>query len=254
MGELILCHGTLAAMPFFLESISVNIYSLEELVSCMREQPYPIGMDICCIEFTGWVRQELKQEKLADVLQHLVEHKAGLIEFASMVLSAVGYFDKQEREEIIRELQEYVNKTPFECEILKADSLLASGKYKSSIAAYEALTKRKPESKREELLLGKIWHNMGTAYARLFFFEQAADCYQKAYELNQSQVTAKALLSAHASIEGEFGTMPENPGFLKEWNSVQEAKEQGDSGTYQKRLFYIVEEWKKEYTKGSRDR
>ena len=36
MGELILCNNNLAAMPFFLENVSVNIYSLEELIYCMN--------------------------------------------------------------------------------------------------------------------------------------------------------------------------------------------------------------------------
>lgn len=254
MGELILCRGTLAETPFFLESISVNIYSLEELSSCMKEQPYPIGMDIYGIEFADWIRQELKQEKFADTLQHFVEAKAGLTEFADAVLSATGYCDNREREEILRKLKEYENKTPFECEILKADSLLASGRYKSSITAYQILAEREPESKSEELLFGKIWHNMGTAYARLFFFEQAADCYQRAYERNQSQVSAKALLTARSCMEGEFGKMPETPEFLEEWSDIQKAREQKDGEAYQKKVLYRIEEWKKEYTKGSRDR
>ena len=44
-----------------------------------------------------------------------------------------------------------------------------------------------PESKKENALMrGNIWHNLGTAYAQLFLFEEAADCYERAYELNES--------------------------------------------------------------------
>ena len=41
------------------------------------------------------------------------------------------------------------------------------------------------------MLEGNIWHNLGTAYAGLFLFEDAAFCYQKAYEKNQNPVSMK---------------------------------------------------------------
>ena len=31
MGELLLCNGPIAAMPFYLEGVSINIYSIDEL-------------------------------------------------------------------------------------------------------------------------------------------------------------------------------------------------------------------------------
>ena len=53
MGELILCNNNLAAMPFFLENVSVNIYSLEELIYCMKKYIYLIGTDIHKAEFVS---------------------------------------------------------------------------------------------------------------------------------------------------------------------------------------------------------
>ena len=54
MGELILCRGTLAAVPYFLESIAVNIYSLEELAWCMDQHAELTGIDIYKESFAGW--------------------------------------------------------------------------------------------------------------------------------------------------------------------------------------------------------
>ena len=62
MGELILCNNNLAAMPFFLENVSVNIYSLEELIYCMKKYIYLIGTDIQKAEFVSWVKQELGKD------------------------------------------------------------------------------------------------------------------------------------------------------------------------------------------------
>ena len=57
MGELILCRGTLAAVPYFLESIAVNIYSLEELAWCMDQHAELTGIDIYKESFAGWVKE-----------------------------------------------------------------------------------------------------------------------------------------------------------------------------------------------------
>ena len=58
MGELILCRGTLAAVPYFLESIAVDIYSLEELAWCMDQHAELTGIDIYKESFAGWVKEE----------------------------------------------------------------------------------------------------------------------------------------------------------------------------------------------------
>ena len=86
MGELILCRGTLAAVPYFLESIAVNIYSLEELAWCMDQHTELTGIDIYKESFAGWVKEELG---LADEGQTLFDLLASILIF--LALAAIGY-------------------------------------------------------------------------------------------------------------------------------------------------------------------
>lgn len=256
MGELILCRGTLAAMPYFLESISVNIYSLEELAWGMEHRAELTGLDIYSESFVSWVEQELKLKKEGKILRDLLEQKAGQVVFTDTVLLMTAYSNEERRMQIHRRLKEYEAKSPFEREIMKADRLLAAGKYKSSIKAYEPLTGHIPEGKKEELLLGRVWNNMGTAYARLFLFERAEDCYQKAYAKNQDQETAKAVLLAHACAEENVGerSEPDDPEFLKQWQEIQEQKQNGNTQMYEKLLLQMIGQWKQEYRKAAEDR
>ena len=55
------------------------------------------------------------------------------------------------------------------------------------------------QSKENEMpqMIGAVWHNLGTAYARLFLFEQAADCYARAYEKNGNRESLKECLMAY---------------------------------------------------------
>ena len=40
--------------------------------------------------------------------------------------------------------------------------------------------------------MGNVWHNLGVAYGKLFLLERAAECFAKAYELNQSEESFEA--------------------------------------------------------------
>ena len=128
MGELILCNNNLAAMPFFLENVSVNIYSLEELIYCMKKYIYLSGTDIRKAEFVSWVKQELGKDELAEKLNACLADKRSVSDFADPILENSGYCVGEEREELKKQLREYEKKSPFECKIIKADSLFSIGR------------------------------------------------------------------------------------------------------------------------------
>lgn len=252
MGEPILCRQNLAAMPFFLENTSVNIYSLEELVYVMQQHVYLFGSDIRKTEFADWVEAELGKEELAEELRSLLLQEAKAAEFAGAVLKHTGYCNTQEREGLVQKLSEYEKKSEFECEIMKADSFLENEKYLSSIKEYQYLLKKKAGTEKNDVLLGKIWHNMGTAYARLFLFEEAAECYKKAFSYNGSPISEQAFRDAGFCVKGAAAQEISDAAFLDEWDAAQKAKQAGDMEKY----YYIagkkVNEWKKEYIKYSR--
>ena len=241
MGELILCNNNLAAMPFFLENVSVNIYSLEELIYCMKKYIYLIGTDIQKAEFVSWVKQELGKDELAEKLNACLADKRSVSDFADLILENSGYCVGEEREELKKQLREYEKKSPFECKIIKADSLLLHGKYISSIEEYRHLLHYEANEETNGELLGKIWHNMGTAYARLFCFEEASSCYDKAFCYNQSPVTGKAYQLSEAARKKEI-----------DFSEGRKEKTDGNNPLSYDIVIQRVEEWKKEYEKYSR--
>ena len=237
MGELILCRGTLAAVPYFLESIAVNIYSLEELAWCMDQHAELTGIDIYKESFAGWVKEELGLADEGQTLFDLLAAKKDMAEFTDTVLKMVSYLDEEQSRRVLARIKAYEDKSLFEQEILKADRFLMSGKYKSSIRAYEPLTEHVPENRREEVLLGRVWHNMGTAYAK-----------------NEEQESAEAALLSRACLEEDFKKEPQDKKFLEQWQKIQETKKNGDVRGYEALLFEMMEQWKQEYRKAAEDR
>ena len=100
-----------------------------------------------------------------------------------------GYYDKKEILEILQVIAEMEEKSDFECNKIRADRLLEKGKYYSSIYEYKRILDSPDLAGQNAVLEGNVWHNLGTAYARLFLFEAAAKCYEKAYALNEDQVS-----------------------------------------------------------------
>ena len=61
-----------------------------------------------------------------------------------------------------------------------------------------------------EVLRGNLWHNLGTAYARLFLFEEAGRCFEKAYALQTDMnLPASEILSTYVYriglLNGDYG-------------------------------------------------
>ena len=57
MGELILCSHPIAAMPYYIDNISLNVYSLEELCYYIENHLYLIEADFMSEELCLWIQK-----------------------------------------------------------------------------------------------------------------------------------------------------------------------------------------------------
>lgn len=85
-------------------------------------------------------------------------------------------------------------KSDFECDKIRADQLMEKEKYLAAIYRYKHLLDEADTKETSEVLRGNIWHNLGTAYARLFLFEEAGCCFEKAYALNKQKESLRECL------------------------------------------------------------
>ena len=199
MGELILCRQQIAAMPYYIETVSLNVYSLEEMCYYVQNNLYLMEQDFMEEELCRWVEEELKLEETAQQLREIRETGGTLSEFVLCLLSASGYFNAGELKSIRQTLQEMENKTDFECGKIRAQN---------------------------PVIAGNVWHNLGTAYARLFLFEKAAGCYSHAYELNHNPNSLKECLFAYRCLRDERGFKRKAAaGFLSEAQAAELAGE-----------------------------
>lgn len=276
MGELILCNQEIAAMPYYLENISCNVYSLEELCYCIGQNLYLIDRDFMNRELCVWIEKELGEKQLADRLENRMKEGSDLADFVEEILRECCYLEENEIQRILTVLKEMQNKSVFECGKIRADRLTENKKYVHAILEYRQLLQMEADCKSQPVLCGNIWHNMGTAFARLFLFHEAAECFLEAYTRNQNHESLVACMAAYKCggepeqmdvIADKYGIAAEEREEISNyWKQISRGEailafeqevdelfaENGDAPEENVRLMELIRNWKKEYNRNGR--
>ena len=133
MGELILCSEPIAAMPYYLEGVSLNIYSLEELSYYIMHNTYLIERDFMNEELCTWIAREARQIKLAERLRDIMHGNRSLSDFVFEIIKTCGYCTMAEMQEVILEIRQLEEKSDFDCNKIRAHKLMENERYLSSI-------------------------------------------------------------------------------------------------------------------------
>ena len=140
MSTLIYCANSIAATPYYIEEISLNVYSLEELSYYMLNNVYLLSTKLMNQELCNWIGRQLKMPKLANELLSMVQNNSPLHLFVGHILSANGYASQKEIKDALSIIATFENKSESERKKIRADRLMASGKYVDAIYEYEYIT------------------------------------------------------------------------------------------------------------------
>ena len=245
MGELFICNEPIAALPYYIEGISWNVYSLEELCYYVEHNTYLLEKDFMSEELCTWVGKELKNLKLAERLRDIMRMDGRLSEFVLVLLVECGYCSRETIKEIIRIVRDMEEKSDFECNKVRADRLMEKEKYLSSIYEYKSLLESNEAGEQSKELLGNIWHNLGTAYARLFLFQEAMHCYDKAYALNGNPESQAAIQMAGRCLTHDVEV--ENSDFAEKLEAIAVLNTREHRSQYNKAVSNVIFNWKEEY-------
>ena len=194
MGELLLCHETIAALPYYIEETGINIYSMEELSYYISGNVYLLDHSFMCESLCTWVEKQMHRVELAQKLRENIRTEGKLSDFVFAILQDTAYCTMKEMQEIVFAVRQMEQKSDFERDKIRADQLMEKEKYLAAIYRYKHLLDEADMKETSEVLRGNIWHNLGTAYARLFLFEEAGRCFEKAYAFNKQKESLRECL------------------------------------------------------------
>lgn len=182
-----LCHAKMVERPYYIENISTNIYSLEELCFYLQHNIYLLDETIINEELCDWMREELGLKQLYLRLYKILDGGGSLADFLLPIFREINYLTHEE----FRELNAKLSKLSHEPEVvrqkLKGDYLVENKKYINGIRVYKAAIARAHEDKLGKQFTGEIYHNMGCAHMRMFQYEEALQCFKVAYESLQAE-------------------------------------------------------------------
>lgn len=211
MSELWICREQKAGRPFRIKAADVDVRTMEELCFYLYQSREFLDESVMGEELFAWLSEELELPRLAAALAEEQKQGKNALWCAYILLKESGMYAEEELAEIRALCLAMESKNEFELGKLRADRFLYYGKECSmteesrktgrvpcaeacirSIREYERLIAQGEAGGCSRKLLGNIWHNLGVAHLGLFLFVEAAECFAKAYDLNQNDESLMA--------------------------------------------------------------
>ena len=271
MDRILICQGKKAEKPYYFQEFELNIYAIEELCYCFRKNLHMLDENIMREQLCQFVEVELALPELAGKMRKSIENQEGLQGFVSVIMRDTGYLNDKQLQQLKSSLKEVEGKSTLLRRKAKADFCLANKWYQKALLEYQSMLKEEEFEKEEDK--ADIYHNMGTVYARLFFFEEAEKNFAHAYELNHDKESLRCYLQAlHMYLPKEEYVkrvaqemIPEEDALVieetlsqaleevghcekqRKMEQVQEYKISGNISTYYEELNKCLEGYKQEY-------
>lgn len=221
MSGYILCQTKKADKPYFVENISTNIYTLEELCYYLYHNLYLLDSSIINEGLCSWISEELQLPRLAAKIRPHLGKFASTEDVLYPIFKEINYLTYEELKKLNTRLAVMDQQPPIVREKRKGDTLVANKMYISAVLVYQNLLKRDSLEEVKPGITESIWHNLGCAHSYLFQMEKAAECFWNAFLAGENEKELKCYLLAYRSVK----TSEEYEKKLKELKVSQELLE-----------------------------
>ncbi|MCC8105418.1 MAG: hypothetical protein LIO99_05290 [Clostridiales bacterium] len=213
-----LCLLKQAKQPYYIENIRTGIYSLEELCFYLYHNICLIDESIINEKLCDWIRDELHLNRLYrqlyDQLQKIESSarkdqtgpkgsheektsKEGLAAaFVLPIFREAGYLTSQEMHAYQEQLAKLEVQSDEMKQKLRGDYLVKESMYARAVWMYRQILKNRNPGKLGTQFYAAVWNNLGAAYAGMFRFEEAADCFLESWRLMKTKETFRKYISA----------------------------------------------------------
>lgn len=255
MGSLILCHRKKAKQPYEIVRIHRRIYTLEELCYHFCSNLYLVDHTIINKTLCGWLADELEMYELSEELGGILDNGGSIEQFLLTVLTRSYIYSAAEITKIQNVLERLKSQSEAEREKYKADSLMKSGEYNSAILVYQSIVNRERDANMDDKFYGKVYGCLGSAYGRMFFYEEAAQMYERGFALTKDTSMLKAYIyccSLYMPEEKYVKMLSKEPVYLSMDSLLKEEGREAAAQTGEDIEEERLERWKKEYRRVDR--
>lgn len=215
MSRVYECVGRYAQTPYTIKNTMIRVWCLEELCYYICEHAALLDESFACQDLLDWLTEECGLKELARQLKIVRRQSMKLESFILEILDAAHYADENEKKEIARVIRANRDMPALERSMVLAEYFLREGHYIQALNLYDDLLRTESEKigtkERCVILL-----NRGVVYARMFYYEEAAEYFRQSYELGGGEIALFSFLAAKRMQlkEGEYlkflATLPQD--------------------------------------------
>ena len=196
MGSIILCHKKKAKRPYEITRIHRKIYTIEELCYFLCNHLYLVDYTIMNKQLCDWLEEELELTELASNLRQHLDQCGSMQQFVVTILAYSSIYTTAELNHVQSVLDKLKNQKPVEKQKYKADNLLANGALKPAILIYQSIIQGEIDETVDKKFYGRVYGCLGSAYGKMFLYEEAAKMYEAAFQICEEESMLKAYLYA----------------------------------------------------------
>ncbi len=186
------CIGRYATNPYYIDDACLNIFSIEELCWYIKNNVYFLEDTFASHELNRFISSNLGLTELADELEQMTDRQGSMPDYVCAILRYADFATDEEMEDIRRTLDAGNELSAAGKRKIRGDHFMTDGVYPSAVTEYmQAL-----QNADDEMLRCRIYHNLGTAFAKMFLFDNAAGYFMKSYEISRSDSTYEEYLAA----------------------------------------------------------
>ncbi len=185
MGKVYAPVSAKAIKPYFLDKLCINIYSVDELIFSLCDNPQILSRDMFTKDLSEWIDEECNSKEIAAMLMKLISQKASVLMIVKSLMAYASFLSSDEKERIERVMKDGESSSDFDKRKARGDFFLGKERYANAIREYEALLQGVGNEESDRV--AKVYHNMGVAKARMYLFEQASEDFLRAYDCDDNE-------------------------------------------------------------------
>ncbi len=184
MGRIVVRKKTEIKSAYEIPGLKLKVYTPEELVYAYYQNLPRLEPEIMDEKLLSWLRECGREALSRQLAEYMEKGQESFVDFMCQLFRQISFYSEEEIREVHKALIDWNQADPYMRKKEKLDYLFETGRIREAMDGYEEIIKAEKELSKE--FLASVYHNQGTAYARLFLFEQAADSLKKAWEISDS--------------------------------------------------------------------
>ena len=196
MGTVLICRQEQAETPYYIESMGLGIYSMEELAYFLYQNIYLVDKKMLGEHLWEWIRTEIGNAELAERLKKGVEAGSSLQNMVLTILRSVDYYTTEELNQLSAKLKILNTYQEQERLKLRADEYFFNGNYQAAINEYEKILNIRQSDRLGVEFYAHVWNNLGVCYCRLYLFGRASRAFRTSWQYQKDPDVLKEYVFA----------------------------------------------------------